>query len=226
MIYFIQCGNNGPIKIGYTDKEANIRMSAMQVCCPYELKIIGLMEGSYAEEQELHKIFKYHRIRGEWFSNTREIINYLNGEHKLTFTKLCELEPKLFDLFHEVLVYVKTYPNEDHLERWLMYYRRKMSKLVGWDRKYDDCDSRLVTSEAYNIAYQALTHFMHWGGIEHELDSTGRVLFIGESYPYEQPIGLTDQEKKEVGIFLGENDSFKTVSLKEIIESEIIDTQQ
>jgi hypothetical protein len=221
MIYFIQCGNDGPIKIGYTDRETNIRMAAMQVCCPYELKIIGLMEGSYSEEQELHKIFKYHRIRGEWFSNTREIINYLNGEHKLTFTKLCELEPRLFDLFHDVLVYVKTHPNEDHLERWLMYYKKKMCKLVGWGRKYDDCDSRLVTSEAYNIAYQALTHFMYWGGFEYELDSDGRVFHISESYPYERPLKLTDQEKEEVGMFTGKDSDFMAISLREIIESEI-----
>lgn len=171
MIYFIQCGHNGSIKIGYTDKKASIRMAAIQVCCPYELEIIGIMEGSYAEEQELQKKFKYIHIRGEWFQSDVSLLRYINGKEKITFSDLCEMEPKLFDLFHEIILHARENPNQNHLMKWLSIYKKRMCLLVGELRKYDSCDTRLTTSEAYDIAYGALTSQLNLGD-EYEHDPT------------------------------------------------------
>ena len=66
IIYFVQCGKDGPIKIGYT-QNLKQRMSAMQVYNPHRLKVVCVFQGGSFVESELHEIFKQYRIRGEWF---------------------------------------------------------------------------------------------------------------------------------------------------------------
>ena len=69
MIYFIQSGDNGPIKIGYTDNNIENRLSGLQVSCPEKLTLLGCVDGDIYIEVALHKLFKTLRIRGEWFSS-------------------------------------------------------------------------------------------------------------------------------------------------------------
>ena len=67
VIYFIQCGENGPIKIGYTDNGVETRMAQLQTGCPYELRLLWVYTGNDLTESQLHKEFAHERIRGEWF---------------------------------------------------------------------------------------------------------------------------------------------------------------
>jgi T5orf172 domain len=71
-VYFIQHGEDGPIKIGVTtefkDRFASIRSVNLFV------RVLGIMPGGREEEQQLHKQFEKHRIEGEWFRPVDEIV--------------------------------------------------------------------------------------------------------------------------------------------------------
>lgn len=82
MIYFIQAGNGGPIKIGYTYSALGQRISAIQTSCPFKIKLIGICTGDKFKENYLHRIFGHHNIRGEWFRPTREILDFIKTNSK------------------------------------------------------------------------------------------------------------------------------------------------
>lgn len=72
MIYFIQCGENGPIKIGQSD-DVEARMSQLQIACPYKLKLLWVYTGNMYTEKDIHREFSHERIRGEWFHPSRRL---------------------------------------------------------------------------------------------------------------------------------------------------------
>jgi Meiotically up-regulated gene 113 len=68
-IYFIQATAGGPVKIGRTSNVER-RLKQHQVSNVGNLRIAGfLTDVPVTYEQELHKQFEPHRIRGEWFSD-------------------------------------------------------------------------------------------------------------------------------------------------------------
>ena len=62
MVYFIQAGKDGPIKIGYTANDVKNRLLTLQPSSPYPLTILGVMEGDVELEKNIHKKFKRFRI--------------------------------------------------------------------------------------------------------------------------------------------------------------------
>lgn len=67
-IYFIQAGNNGPIKIGYSAKKyIKDRLITLQTGNHEKLVLLCTIPGTKNTEKELHKKFKEFWIRGEWF---------------------------------------------------------------------------------------------------------------------------------------------------------------
>ena len=79
MIYFIQSGTNGPIKIGQSDNPEE-RMAQLQIGCPYKLKLIWVYKGADITESELHAEFGHERIRGEWFRPSKKIFRFMSEE--------------------------------------------------------------------------------------------------------------------------------------------------
>ena len=75
MIYFIQAGKNGPIKIGDSDT-IHERLEDLQVGCPYKLRLLFVYNGRDYDEFELHEHFKHEHIRGEWFRPARAIRDF------------------------------------------------------------------------------------------------------------------------------------------------------
>lgn len=73
MIYFIQMNDDGPIKIGVAN-DLSARLSNLQCGNPYPLKLLGCLTGGYKKEKELHEQFKEHRMRGEWFHPSEELL--------------------------------------------------------------------------------------------------------------------------------------------------------
>jgi Meiotically up-regulated gene 113 len=65
-IYFIQSGEHGPIKIGYSNKPAR-RVPELQTGNPDELLLRHIIPGDLMVERKLHERFEPARIRGEWF---------------------------------------------------------------------------------------------------------------------------------------------------------------
>jgi len=74
MIYFVK--SDDKVKIGYTDSPQK-RIQSIQTSSPHELDVLLLIEGSYDKEKELHKKFKIHACKGEWFSMCDDIINFI-----------------------------------------------------------------------------------------------------------------------------------------------------
>ena len=91
-VYLIKC--NDFVKIGVADKP-NVRLSALQSGCPYELILIGVswdLSRPLAEKMEgaLHFVFYEDWIRGEWYNgNAVEEWLYSDLETREQITKEC-----------------------------------------------------------------------------------------------------------------------------------------
>lgn len=81
MIYFVQVGRTGPIKIGFSEKPKR-RLITLQVDHFEQLHLLYTFEGSEKNERDLHTRFATSKIRGEWFK----------PEAVLEFIKSCSLE--------------------------------------------------------------------------------------------------------------------------------------
>ena len=73
MVYFIKAEETPYIKIGFTEN-LYARISDLQIGCPYKLKVVRTIEGSYREEKLLHTLFAaYHKLN-EWFEITEDMV--------------------------------------------------------------------------------------------------------------------------------------------------------
>lgn len=77
-VYFIQAGENGPIKIGHA-KNALVRFKELQVASHQTLTLLGLVDGGANEERAFHEKFAAHRVRGEWFAPVAELVNFAHA---------------------------------------------------------------------------------------------------------------------------------------------------
>jgi hypothetical protein len=83
-IYFIQQGENGAIKIGYTTNPEK-RLKALATASPYRLHVRLVIEGSKKLEKDLHNKFAQWQLDGEWFEPCQEIMDFIES-HKLNET--------------------------------------------------------------------------------------------------------------------------------------------
>jgi hypothetical protein len=79
VIYFIQAGRKGCIKIGYTDRGLQQRLNDLQTGNPQRLYLLLVLEGSERDEQQLHQRFAGLRRRGEWFWPGRKLLAYVES---------------------------------------------------------------------------------------------------------------------------------------------------
>lgn len=88
-VYFISDGE--AIKIG-TSTRPDRRVRALQTSHPRRLRIVGVMRGGAALEQELHRKFRRVRLKGEWFSDCAEINDFIDQrcsiKHRQRFTSI------------------------------------------------------------------------------------------------------------------------------------------
>lgn len=83
IVYFIRCGRRGPVKIGKTFgtyQGAMDRLKELQVGNPETLYLLGICDGGRDLERQLHKRLQAHRLRGEWFKPTAEVMDVIR-EH-------------------------------------------------------------------------------------------------------------------------------------------------
>jgi hypothetical protein len=79
-IYFVQCGEDGPIKIGMAS-DIKSRINDIQSMCPYKLTVIGsIAGGGKTTERLLHKRFSALRLHGEWFNPGDDLIRFIKEE--------------------------------------------------------------------------------------------------------------------------------------------------
>jgi hypothetical protein len=75
-VYFIRAGENGPIKIGFTNSIQS-RLSKIATDCPPPVELIGFIERAPIEaERALHRRFAAHRIDREWFKPAPELLGF------------------------------------------------------------------------------------------------------------------------------------------------------
>jgi hypothetical protein len=85
-VYFIQVGEDGPIKIGRAKGSPLTRLDALQVGIPFDLRLVAIIPHvSHHLELDLHRRFDHLRIRGEWFKPEPELLDYIR-ENALAWT--------------------------------------------------------------------------------------------------------------------------------------------
>lgn len=77
MIYFIQAGEDGPVKIGFAKTVVGVhrRLAGFQTSHHETLRLLGYLEGSREDEATLHRVFADARVRGEWFSPVPDLLD-------------------------------------------------------------------------------------------------------------------------------------------------------
>jgi hypothetical protein len=96
VVYFIQAGRSGAIKIGTTgmavpDALKN-RIENLQIGCPDKLVLLGTIPGGNDRERELHERFAHLTERGEWFRPEADLLTFIRdavtpdvtGRHDVT----------------------------------------------------------------------------------------------------------------------------------------------
>ena len=74
VVYFIQRGRMGPIKIGTTVNLVG-RLSSLSA---NGSDVLLTLRGSYVEERALHEVFKADRIdRTEWFRPSEDLLSFI-----------------------------------------------------------------------------------------------------------------------------------------------------
>lgn len=73
LVYFIQCGESGPIKIGIAKDPAS-RLSGLQTGHHETLHLRAITEGGAEKEKAYHAQFAAHHARGEWFAPHPDIL--------------------------------------------------------------------------------------------------------------------------------------------------------
>ena len=77
MIYFIQAGQNGPIKIGVSDNPQK-RLGTLRTAHYEELELLGAIGGGEDKEKEIHLRFGQYRMTGEWFRAEGELLDFIH----------------------------------------------------------------------------------------------------------------------------------------------------
>jgi hypothetical protein len=81
LVYFVQCDERGPIKIGYTrGHKLKQRLSGLQVGSPFPLILRRTFPGTRELERKLHDLFRTERLTGEWFWATPELASVAHGK--------------------------------------------------------------------------------------------------------------------------------------------------
>lgn len=77
-VYFIQAGDCGPIKIGFTNKVRR-RLQMLQTGANTPLHLRKSTGGGAALERRLHRELDAHRLQGEWFSPSAAVIERMEA---------------------------------------------------------------------------------------------------------------------------------------------------
>lgn len=95
-IYFIQEDDSGPIKIGKSKEDINIRLSALQVGNPRKLNLLAYFMADHWVEKGLHWLCSDHHIRGEWFEPHPDVIDIMKISQINQGNELLEILQKTY----------------------------------------------------------------------------------------------------------------------------------
>ena len=80
MVYFIRVPD-GPVKVGYTNRNVKERLKELQAASPYPLELIGTIAGGQQSEQCVHRMFSGWRSQGgrEWYDADPIVIKAIDA---------------------------------------------------------------------------------------------------------------------------------------------------
>lgn len=78
VVYFVQLGIGGPIKIGRTDN-LRARLNTLQTANHKKVVVLGLLRGQEALERQMHALFHKERMDGEWFRPSMELLRFISS---------------------------------------------------------------------------------------------------------------------------------------------------
>ena len=118
-IYFIAL-NDQYIKIGYS-KLPYRRFFEIKAYNPNNISLIGLMEGSIADERRLHRLFESQRVRNEWFLYNEKMEDFIST--------YCE-PPDFDDLDENQWFSLDMKPFREKLGQWISLVQEKKKSII------------------------------------------------------------------------------------------------
>lgn len=76
-VYFIQQGDDGPVKIGSTTGPVKNRLRTLRTSSPHHLVLRLVLSGTSRTETELHHRFAALRMEREWFRPAPELLTFM-----------------------------------------------------------------------------------------------------------------------------------------------------
>lgn len=73
VIYFLQAGEDGPFKIGYTSRRSEVRRQACQTYNHQPIRIAAECAGDKHLEERTHAYLAAHHLSGEWYANHQDV---------------------------------------------------------------------------------------------------------------------------------------------------------
>lgn len=77
-LYVVGEGDDGPVKIGITDRLSATRLAGLQVANPRLLKVVVDIPAPKGLERQLHGVCVHERIRGEWFRREGVVLHVID----------------------------------------------------------------------------------------------------------------------------------------------------
>ena len=95
-VYFIKNEHDGFIKMGYTERDPNIRLREWKHMIPHKLTLLGYIEANSSLENYLKNFLFYPYMvipdddieETEWFTPARAILEFIEGK--------CVIPPNIF----------------------------------------------------------------------------------------------------------------------------------
>jgi hypothetical protein len=129
-VYFIQEGDYGPIKIGYSE-DPLARLSQCQTGNPRKLILLKTLKGGRVLEKKLHKKYAQYNICGEWFSPAIPILKLIEkiaGDRLVSTNKDLQKDLQNLQGSDELVCFYEELFEEDpdgrvsNKDLWLAYY--------------------------------------------------------------------------------------------------------
>lgn len=145
-VYFLKSELCGSIKIG-SSTTPDHRLDTLWSWCPWELTLIGLVEGGPIAERWAHLVLERHRKKGEWFHGNRAVNKQINKW--LKDNKIEGAPPELKDLFKTPEMMVLDVAK---LEKYFQMPKSKIRSVAGISRNTLDNMRVCRRSPGYSIA--------------------------------------------------------------------------
>lgn len=123
VVYFVQEGKSGPIKIGWTSNCPHRRRDNLQIGNSEDLYLLGVLpDADQSLEARWHKCYSKYRKRSEWFWPARELVEAIDRQFPPPER---QKQPKL--------VYTNEGPKRlDALKSWLKSNGVRQGTIAQW----------------------------------------------------------------------------------------------